>query len=182
MRYIVLLMLVVLVSTTSCKEEKDPRFLVSPNQVGHLTDETRFAQVATLYQADSVILDTLNLNFGKVRQQIRIYEKGGSHLLTLTPSDDSLKTISNIRILDPRFTTPEGINLNSTFKDIEAVYPIKKVVTALANVVLILKDSPIYITMDKSQLPENLRYSDGPVEAVQIPDNAKIKYLMVDWD
>jgi hypothetical protein len=51
------------------------------------------------------------------------------------------------------------------------------------NVVIFLSDSDMYITIDKEELPESLRYAyAGDIEAVQIPDVAKIKYIMVGWD
>lgn len=182
MRRTLILMLAIVMAVSSCKEEIDPKFLIAPGQVSFLSKESKQSDIESLFSGDSIVRDTLNLKLGKIREQIRIYEKGGTHLLTLTPSGDSLQTISNIRIEDPRFKTKEGITLNSTFKDIETAYPISKVITALNNVVLILKDRDLYITISKAELPENIRYTSGDVEAVQIPDKARIKYLMVDWD
>jgi len=50
-------------------------------------------------------------------------------------------------------------------------------------VVVFLKDSDIYITIDKQQLPENLRYDPNlSIKATQIPDNATFKYFMIGWD
>lgn len=182
MRNCSLKVLLVILLLVGCKEETDPKFNVASDQVGFLTRNTKNSEIEALYLNDSVVRDTLNLKLGKIREQIRIYERGGAHLLTLTPTDDSLATISNIRIVDPRFRTVEGIHVLSTYKDIEAVYPIKKIVPALNNIVLFLKGTDIYFTIEKAQLPENLRYSTSTIEAVQIPDAAKIKYMMVGWD
>ena len=50
------------------------------------------------------------------------------------------------------------------------------------NVVVLLKDSDLYFTISKDQLPSSLRYASSVnIEAVQIPDEAKIKYMMVGW-
>ena len=46
-----------------------------------------------------------------------------------------------------------------------------------------LKETDVYLTIDKKSLPEELRYNmDLEVEASQIPDNAPIKYFMIGWE
>ena len=103
--------------------------------------------------------------------------------MTLTPNSDSIPTVQNIRIEDPRFATKAGVGLRSTFKDIKEHYTIKKVITSMNNVVILLSNSDIYFTISKEQLPSSLRYASSVnIEAVQIPDDAKIKYMMVAWD
>ena len=67
--------------------------------------------------------------------------------------------------------------------DIKEKYQIKKIITSINNVVILLKDSDIYFTIDKAQLPASLRYTANTnIEEVQIPDTAKIKYMMIGWD
>ena len=69
------------------------------------------------------------------------------------------------------------------FKDIKDNYSIRKVITSMNNVVILLKDSDVYFTISKAQLPSSLRYASSVnIEAVQIPDDDKIKYMMVGWD
>jgi hypothetical protein len=84
--------------------------------------------------------------------------------------------------MDPRYTSEKGIGLKSTFKDIQDSYEIKKIVTTLNSVVVFPKGSNLYFTIDKEELPESLRFSTASIEAVQIPDEAKIKYLMLGWE
>jgi hypothetical protein len=51
------------------------------------------------------------------------------------------------------------------------------------NVVIFIQNSDIYYTISKEELPASLRYVGSTnIEAVQIPDKAKIKYVMVGWD
>ena len=102
--------------------------------------------------------------------------------MTLTVNTDSVPTIENVRIMDPRYVSEKGIGLKSTFKDIQSKYDIKKIVTTLKSIVIFPKGSNLYFTIDKEELPENLRFSTSDIEAVQIPDDAKIKYLMVGWE
>ncbi|MEM9144129.1 MAG: hypothetical protein AAGA86_14160, partial [Bacteroidota bacterium] len=83
----------------------------------------------------------------------------------------------------PRYTTEKGVGIQSSFKDIKDNHNIKKVITSMNNVLVLLKNSDTYFTISKEELPANLRYSSNTkVEAVQIPDKAKIKYMMVGWD
>lgn len=161
---------------------KDTTFTITNDSVGKLQKASPVSEVETLFAADSIVRDTTSLGFGSQTSKIRIFEKGGAPLLVLTPNTDSIPTVDNIRIMDPRFKTEKGIGLNSTFKEISSQYTIKKITPALSNIIIFLKDSDLYFTMDKKELPANLRYSNAPIEAVQIPDAAKMKFMMVGWD
>ncbi|MEB8329943.1 hypothetical protein OO009_11305 [Flavobacteriaceae bacterium KMM 6897] len=164
-------------------EKADKEFLITPDSVGMVTRTTRVSDLEALYEKDSVVLDTNVSKLTSSQEKIQVFEKGGVHLLTLTPNTDSIPTVENIRIYDPRFVSEKGVGLQSTFKDIKDNYTIDKIVTSMNNVVIFLSDSDMYITIDKEELPESLRYAAaGNIEAVQIPDVAKIKYIMVGWD
>lgn len=168
---------------TQCQKEKNPNFLISSNHIGKLDKESLARDLELIYAEDSLVMDTVKLNFGSGASKIKIFEKGGKHLLTLTPNLDSIPTVQNVLIKDPRFATANGITMKSTFKDIKEKFKIKKIITSINNVVILLKENDIYFTIDKAELPASLRYSANTnVEEVQIPDTAKIKYMMVGWD
>ncbi|WP_343485582.1 hypothetical protein [Allomuricauda sp. d1] len=171
----------VLLLFTACGE-KDTTFLITNESVGKLDKISLVRDLELIYADDSIVKDTFFSRIGSKTKKIKVFEKGGKHLLTLSPSDDSIPTVENIQVMDARFMTDSGIGLNSTFKDIKENYTIKKVVTALNNVVIFVKETNMYFTIDKNQLPANLRYSKSNIEAVQIPDEAKIKYLMIGWE
>ncbi len=162
--------------------EKDTTFLISEDKIGKLDKISLVRDLELIYERDSLVKDTLRSRVGSTTKKVKIFEKGGKHLLTLTPTADSIPTIENIAIEDPRYQTEAGIGLNSTFKDIQDQYEIKKVVTTMNSVVIFPKGSQLYFTIDKSELPDNLRYTASNIDAVQIPDEAKIKYLMIGWD
>ncbi len=167
----------------NCQKEKDLTFLIRKDSVGKLERTSLANDLETIYAKDSVVKDTIKLKLGSKAKKIKIYEKGGTHLLTLTPSMDSVPKIENIRIYDPRFVTEKGVGLNSTFKDIKENFTIRKIVTSMNNVVIFLKGNDIYFTISKEELPASLRYSSSTnIEAVQIPDKARIKYLMIGWE
>ncbi|MEJ2163112.1 MAG: hypothetical protein P8X60_07310 [Robiginitalea sp.] len=178
-KYLLLLCAVLLFA--QCKSEQEDPFLIGKDRVGKLLQTHRLTDLDVVYQSDSLVRDTSNLNMGR-NGKIEVYEKGGSHLLTLTPSADSIPGIENIQIRDPRFTTAEGIHLNSTFGDIEKAYEIRKVMGSLNNIVILLKDHPLYVTISREELPAALRYGGTDIEPVQIPEKAGIKYIMVAWE
>lgn len=166
-----------------CEKEIDTSFLITKNTIGKLDKISLARDLDIIYANDSIVKDTTYINASNNSKKIKIFEKGGKQLLTLTPNSDSIPTIENIRIEDSRFVTDKGVGLKSSFKDIEDNYTIRKVITSMNNVVLLLKDSDIYFTISKNQLPSSLRYASSVnIEAVQIPDDAKIKYMMVGWD
>ncbi|MGO4918224.1 hypothetical protein [Maribacter spongiicola] len=167
----------------NCTDEKNTDFQISGDQVGRLSKQSLARDIELIFEKDSVVQDTVKLNFGNGASKIKIYERGGALLLTLTPNNDSIATIQNVIINDDRFVTDKGISRVSTFKEIRENYPIKKIITSMNNVVILLKDSDLYFTIDKKELPESLRYNaNNKIEEVQIPDTAKVKYMMVGWD
>ena len=105
-----------------CTEDKDTTFLISNTSVGKLDKISLVRDLGVIYDQDSIVKDTMKLALGFGTRSINIYEKGGSHLLTLTPNTDSIPKVQNVRVNDPRFKTDKGIGLNSTFKDIKEKY------------------------------------------------------------
>lgn len=165
-----------------CKKQ-DNTFLITNTSIGKLKKITAVTEIEKTFIQDSVIRDTNTIKLISSTKKIEVYEKGGKHLLSLTPNLDSIPKIRNIRVHDPRYKTTKGIGINSTFKDIRDNYTIKKISTSLNNIIVFLKEEDIYITIDKKELPESLRYATNTsIEEVQIPDTAKIKYFMIGWE
>lgn len=174
-------LIAILLLLSACAQ-KDPTFLIAETAIGPITQTTTIDRLENLFPNDSIVHDTLSAKVGASLKKIKVYEKGGAPLMALTPKTDSLQTIENIQVLDPRYTSEKGISLQSTFKDIQEKYTIKKIVTTLKSLVIFPKESNLYFTIDKTELPYNLRFNQPNIEAVQIPDEAKIKYLMIGWD
>ncbi len=167
-----------------CAEKTDP-FLMADGAIGNLTKEIQMKQIDSIFAQDSIVKLSSIENALGTQGEVEIYEKGGKKLLLLSPNveTDPNSVISNIQIFDERYKTAKGLSVNSTFADVKANYEIVGVQNAINAVVVFLKDSDIYITIDKKELPESLRYNfSAKVEATQIPDTAKFKYLMVGWE
>jgi len=180
---ITLILISIILLSSSCEEEKDTTFLITQDSIGKLNRKSLARDIDIIFDKDSVVKDTVALKFGNGAQKIKIYEKGGKHLLTLTPTSDSIPIIENVRVQDKRYKTEKGVGLLSTFKDIKNNYTVKKVITSTNNVVIFVRESNAYFTIDKEELPSSLRYAASVnIEAVQIPDEAKIKYFMIGWN
>lgn len=166
---------------TACDSE-DP-FKVTPTQIGPLTQQTQVNELKTLFAQDSVVNNNSSADaIDPSAKIIAIYEKNGDQLLSLKPKSDDSQTIETIQIFDERYTTQEGINLNSTFKDIQDAYTISKIETLLSSVIIFVNDINAYFTIDKKELPSELQFDPSArIEAAQIPDGAQIKYFMIGW-
>jgi len=167
-----------------CTEEKDP-FLIKNGELGHLTKKMQMKQVDSIFSMDSIVsLSSIENTLG-TQGEVEVYEKGGKKLLLLSPDNetDPNSVITNIQVFDERYKTEKGLHLNSTFADVKANYEVAGIQNAINSVVVFLKDSDIYLTIDKKDLPSSLRYNNNiKVEVTQIPDSATFKYFMIGWD
>lgn len=167
-----------------CTEGKDP-FAISEGSIGPLTKKTQMRQLDSIFSQDSIV--KLNPVTGAIGTQgeVEIYDKEGMKLLLLSPYDQSDPTseIANIQIFDARYKTEKGLTTASTFKDVKANYEIAAIENAINSVVVFLKGTDLFLTIDKKELPEEVRYNfTQKIEATQIPDTAKFKYFMIGWD
>ncbi len=167
---------------TQCQKKENP-FAITTTNVGPLLKTSYVKDIDSIFKNDSIVRLFLKANVSYTsNERISIYEKGGNLLMTITPNKDSIAGVENIEVFDQRYTTTEGITLKSTFKDINTKYTVVKVLNSINNLLIFVKEADVYFTIDKKELPEELRYKMGTIDAVQIPDAAKIKYLMVGWE
>lgn len=170
---------------TSCKKEQDP-FLIGKHNVGLLTDSTQVKDIAAIFSKDSIVTNnSAGMYMSTANTDIEIYEKGGKKLLILSPAtpNDSTSYIRSVRVIDPRYKTKENITVSSTFKDISNNYKISKIDNMLGAVIVYVKDINAMLTIDKKELPANMRFDTSlKIEAIQIPDNTKIKYFFLNWN
>lgn len=183
-RYHILIALIFLLSF-SCQKAQDP-FLIGKQNIGLLTDSSKVQTLESIYINDSIVKRIGGDEFTGIINDIEIFDKTTkSVLLILTPEHglDSTSTISTITIKDVRFKTAKGLSTASTFGDIRRDYKISSIQNTLKNVVIFVNELNAFFTIDKKQLPEKLRYDlSANIEAIQIPDTAKIKYFMIGWN
>ncbi len=177
------ILLITIVFIIGCNRESDP-FLIDNTRVGQLTKEIRINQLDSIFPNDSIVRNISGNEFLNSTNNIEIYDKDGSPLLILEPVQqfDTLSTIGYIQILDPRYETLKGLNINSNFGDVVEQYRISRIENTLNSAVIFIDELNLYLTIDKRELPSSLRYdTDTRITASQIPDNAKIKYFMISW-
>jgi hypothetical protein len=168
----------------SCGEKTDP-FAIGDGVIGHINKQVQMKQIDSIFAQDSIVKLNPMKNAIGTQGEVEIYEKGGKKLMILSPNDESdpESVITNIQIFDERFKTVSGLNKASTFKDIKTNYEIAGIENAINSVVVFLKNSNVYVTIDKKELPEDIRYNySAKIEASQIPDEAVFKYFMIGWD
>jgi hypothetical protein len=167
----------------SCAKSPDAN-LISKQSIGLLTDSTEVKDLKLVFPNDSITRYIGGDEFSGSINEIEVYAKGGKKLLVLTPKQslDSTATIQTVQVMDQRFKTAKGLNTKSTFKDIKDNYKISGIQNAIRNIVVSVNDINAFFTIDKNELPAELRFDlDLKIEAVQIPDEAKIKYFMIGW-
>jgi hypothetical protein len=166
-----------------CENPQDP-FLVQKHNIGSLTDSTQVKDLEMIYASDSIVKFIGGDEFTGNINTIDIYETGGVKLLELTPSQalDSTAVIENVRIMDARYRTEKNVSLISTFKDIADNYTISRIDNLINSAVVSVNEINASFTIDKKELPANVRFDmELQIEETQIPDDAKIKYFMINW-
>ena len=179
--YLSILVVVFSLFIISCSN--DGKFKIEKGKVGLLNKTTTIADLKTIFKKDSIVENlsegALGDNYFQDDDEYLIFEKGGKHLLTIVPNEqlDSTSTIKSIQIHDVRFKTKEGINLNSSFSEINAANRLRPEST-LRSVTLFVDELNATMAIDKSELGLS-SFSSQKVSLAQIPDLAKIKSFVV---
>ncbi len=184
MKKTLLIISIVSLAFVQCGKDSDP-FAIKNGSIGNLNNEIKIKQIDSIFAEDSIVKINSSPNALETQGEVEIYEKGGKKLLLLSPDDELSpnSTIKNIQVFDSRYKTEKGLTTTSTWKDVKANYTIDNIETTINAVVIFLKETDVYLTIDKKSLPEELRYNmDIEIEASQIPDNAPIKYFMIGWE
>jgi len=167
----------------SCNKEQDP-FQIGKQHIGLLTDSTQVKDIEAIFSKDSIVKSLNDTEFTKNINDIEIFEKGGKKLLSITPrkTSDSTSYIQSVRVFDPRYKTDKKLSTESTFKDIANNYKITRIDNLINSIVVTVNDLNASFTIDKKELPANMRFDRNlKIEAVHIPDNAKIKFFFLNW-
>lgn len=162
------------------------QFLIQKNQVGPLTAATKVAALDSLYASDSLVRRVGEGDYVQAgNDTYLLYDNQGNPLLSLIPKQqfDPQETIETIQIIDSRYTTAEGLTSASTFGELKAAHNISSIQNTIKSVLVFVDELDIYVTIDKKELPLELRYgTDQKIEAVHIPDDAVIKSFFVGWE
>tara|TARA_B110000483_G_scaffold147958_1_gene176519 strand:- start:629 stop:1069 length:441 start_codon:yes stop_codon:yes gene_type:complete len=142
-------------------------------------------ELKTIFKNDSLSKFIGGDEFTGSTNTISVYEKeSGALLLELEPNSalDSLSTIRTVRIMDPRYKNQDGINSLSTFGELNFNYKISSIQNTLRSLIISVNDINAYFTLSKKELPEEMRYKmNSKIEAISIPESAKIKDFYLQW-
>jgi len=166
----------------SCSKEQDP-FEWNKDRIGMLTKDAKVYQIDSLFANDSIINPLKGDEFANGPTTIEIFEKGGKHLLSLSPYDaDSTSTIENIRVRDNRYVTAQGISIDSDFKTITTAYKVSSIDNMINSAVIWISDENFYFTVSKENLPQEVKFDlSATVEKTMIPDTAKPEFVFISW-
>ena len=166
-------------------ETKTDSFSFTNNSIGLLTDSTKVNALKVVFANDSISKYIGGDEFTGSTNTISIFEKGtGKLLLELDPnySLDTLSTIRTVRIMDERFKNKDGLNTLSSFGDINSKYTISSIQNTLRSLIISVDEINVYFTLNKTELPEEMRYAmTQKIEAISIPETAKIKDFYIQW-
>ncbi|MCF8274905.1 MAG: hypothetical protein K9I95_13855 [Flavobacteriaceae bacterium] len=168
----------------SCSKEQDP-FQIGKQHIGLLTDSTQVKDLKAIFSKDSIVKSLNDTEFTRNINDIEIFEKGGKKLLSISPRNpsDSTSYIQSVRVFDPRFKTDKKLSTESSFKDIANNYKITRIDNLINSIVVTVNEINASFTIDKKELPANMRFDMSlKIEAVHIPDNAKIKFFFLNWN
>lgn len=178
------LYLIALILLGCSKETKTDPFQVGLYNVGKLTDSTKVYELESVFDNDSLHTYIGGDEFTGNINNIEVYDSLGVKLLELTPFEtlDSTSTIKSIRIINSRYKTSKGLGRSNTFKDIRDNYQISGIQNTLNNLIISVDEINAYFTIDKRELPPEMRFDMSmKIEAIQIPDRARIKDFYIQW-
>ena len=162
----------------------DEKFEIKKGKVGYLTPKTSIIELDQIFKNDSIVKNlsegSLGDNYFQDDDEYKIYEKGGKHLLTIIPKEqlDSTSTIKSVQIFDERFKTETGVNLSSTFSEINLNNNINKIESTFSSATLFIDELNATISIDKEELGLKA-FSNQKVRKEQIPDLAKMKSFTI---
>jgi hypothetical protein len=160
------------------------KFKIEKGKVGEITTTTTIKELKSIFKNDSIVKNlsegAQGDNYFQEDDEYFVFEKGGKLLLTILPKEqlDSTSTIKSIEINDVRFKTASGININSSFSEINANNSINRIESTISSATLFIDDLNATIAIDKEELGLKELYTQK-VTKEQIPDLAKMKSFIV---
>lgn len=167
----------------ACSQSPDLN-LITKNSIGLLTNTTQVKQLQETFSNDSIVKFIGGDEFTGAVNDIEVYDTSGTKLLEFTPKQslDSTSTIKMVKIIDERFSTSKGLNSKSTFKTLNDNYEITEIQNTIRDIIITVKELNAFFTIDKKELPAELRFDMNiKIEALQIPNTAKIKGFYLQW-
>ncbi|MFO7746132.1 MAG: hypothetical protein R6V36_12205 [Psychroflexus sp.] len=183
MKFIQVISILLIIITTSC-DSSNSETIIAKNRLGLLTPTTQVNEINTILINDSIAEFDLESRLNRVNE-IEVFNKEGKVSIVIEPNyqNDSLFTINEIQILDPKYKTKKGLSVDSNFKTIYENYKIDNIQNSINSVILSIDEIGAYIVIDKKHLPSKLKFdSEVKIEANQIPNEAPFKYFWLRFE
>ena len=161
---------------SSCSSNKE--FEITEDSIGLISKTTLLSEIETLYAQDSVVVNGSSNSIEK----IEVYQNQ-SLLFSLSPKTENPEQIGTVKVEDARFKIKgSGISLSSTFQEIQSEMEIDKIIPTAMSASIFVKNSPFLFAIDKSNLPESIKYGFDPIEKTQVTESTPIKYFFISWE
>ena len=170
--------------STNLPDEKDT-YLITATQVGEISRGMTIHQLYSTFSSRQIKHSQITGGyFNQVVDNYDIYSPDGRILLTVTPeiADDTSSMINQIIIRDTSYQTAQGINLNSTLKDIRTKYHTIKYLPMAHQIVVSVPKISTNFLINKQTLNDNW-WDSNAKEIIEenIPDSTKIEGIVVYW-
>lgn len=185
--YIFILILAACGSNTATPDPVDPEesFLIARNQVGPVERGMTIKQLRALLPEDRMKkLASREELSSETADNYYIYGDSTQLLFIISPQrkNDETSRISRVIVKDNRFVTRSGIGLQSTVGEIRNAYPESKIVPAVDDIVLYIRELDANFVIDDSNLSPGIWNSTtGEIEIDSIPPTTAVTDLSVIW-
>ena len=181
MKYI---LTILVLSCIGCSNNAN--YLIKKGKVGKINSKSIVKDIDSLFSNDSIVKRIGEGDYMfESEDKYLIYDNLNNHLLTLTPKQqhDANEKIETIQIYSNKFITSKGINVDSSFGDINKKHKISSIQNTINNIVVFVDEIDAYFIIDKKNFALELRIgTEKKIEAINIPLNSKIKRFMIGWN
>ena len=168
-----LLLTSIVFSLVACTQNP---YEISNEAVGSLKKTDTLRNILETFTTDSISIDSL-----RTGEIVGLNTFDNNKQLSLKIRSNFYGLPEVVQVFDKRFTTPEGVGVGSAFAVVQKKYNIIRITPSIRSVSVAVKDKPFIFLIDKNELPESLRYTMQPIEAVQIGDNVPISQVLISW-
>ena len=161
-------------------------YLIEKGKVGKINSKSIIKEIDSLFSNDSIVKRIGEGDYMfESEDKYLIYDNSKNHLLTLIPKQqhDLNEKIETIQIFSEKFQTSKGININSSFGDVDKKHNISSIQNTIDNIVVFVDEIDAYFIIDKQNLSLDLRIgTEKKIEAINVPSSSKIKRFMIGWN
>lgn len=178
-KYVIILIIVLIYGCN------DRDYTISKGKVGKINSEIIVKQLDSIFILDSIVrrIGEGDYMFSGDDNYL-IFDTQRNHLLTLTPRQqhNANETIETIEIISEKFSTKNGLTVNSNFEDLQKTHNISAIQNTINNIIVFVDEIDAYFIIDKNNLPIDLRLgTENKIKEINIPPNSKIKKFMIGW-